>query len=127
MHGPSGSCSGPRRCAPSPGPAEPADRRSVIIDSHVHAGEYGRHFSAGFAREMMATTGMPPEVLSAPESRLLAAMDEAGVDQAFLLAFDVQRVAGFKVPNELVAGMCERHPSRFTGFASVDAGTPGAA
>jgi uncharacterized protein len=99
----------------------------VIIDSHVHAGEYGRHFSAGFAREMMATTGMPPEVLSAPESRLLAAMDEAGVDQAFLLAFDVQRVAGFKVPNELVAGMCERHPSRFTGFASVDAGTPGAA
>ncbi|MET9319587.1 amidohydrolase family protein [Streptomyces sp. NPDC003038] len=99
----------------------------MIIDSHVHAGEYYKHFTASFAEEMMATTGMPAEALTSPEAKLLAHMDEAGVDQAFLLAFDVQRVEGFKVPNEFVAAMCARHPGRFTGFASVDAGTPGAA
>ncbi|MBW1600721.1 amidohydrolase [Streptomyces sp. JJ66] len=99
----------------------------MIIDAHVHAGEFYRHYTAAFAEEMMATTGMPPEALSAPEGRLLAHMDEAGVDRAFLLAFDVQRIEGFKVPNEFVADICARHPDRFTGFASVDAGTPGAA
>ncbi|MEW2578611.1 amidohydrolase family protein [Streptomyces syringium] len=99
----------------------------MIIDSHVHAGEYYRHFSAAFARQMMPTTGMPPEALTAPEARLLTEMDAAGVDRAFLLAFDVRRVEGFSVPNEFVADLCARHPDRFIGFASVDAGTPGAA
>lgn len=99
----------------------------MIVDSHVHAGEYYRHFTRSFARDMMATTGMPPEALDSPERKLLDQMDAAGVRHAFLLAFDVQRVEGFKVPNEFVADMCRRHPGRFTGFASVDAGTPGAA
>lgn len=99
----------------------------MIIDSHVHAGEYHRHFTAAFAEGMMATTGMPPQALSAPEARLISDMDASGVDQAFLLAFDVRRVEGFSVPNEFVAGMCERHPGRFIGFASVDAGREGAA
>jgi predicted TIM-barrel fold metal-dependent hydrolase len=99
----------------------------VIIDAHVHAGEYYRHYSARFAAQMTATTGMPPEALSAPEAKLLAEMDAAGVDRVVLLAFDVRRVEGFSVPNEFVAELCARHPDRFTGFASVDAGTPGAA
>ncbi|MEU2874894.1 amidohydrolase family protein [Streptomyces sp. NPDC007070] len=99
----------------------------MIVDSHVHAGEYYRHFTSAFAAEMMATTGKPADALGTPEHELLAQMDAAGVDHAFLLAFDVQRVEGFKVPNEFVADMCRRHPGRFTGFASVDAGTAGAA
>ncbi|WP_338932827.1 amidohydrolase family protein [Streptomyces netropsis] len=99
----------------------------MIIDSHVHAGEYYRHFTTAFADQMMATTGMPPEALSAPEAKLIAEMDAAGVDRAFLLAFDVRRVEGFSVPNEFVAELCARHPDRFIGFASVDAATPGAA
>ncbi|MEV4870154.1 amidohydrolase family protein [Streptomyces syringium] len=99
----------------------------MIIDSHVHAGEYYRHFTTAFADQMMATTGMPPEALSAPETRLITEMDTAGVDRAFLLAFDVRRVEGFSVPNAFVADLCDRHPDRFIGFASVDAGTPGAA
>ncbi|MEU1072869.1 MULTISPECIES: amidohydrolase family protein [unclassified Streptomyces] len=99
----------------------------MIIDAHVHAGEYYRHFTARFADQMMATTGLPPEALSAPEDKLLAEMDAAGVDHAFLLAFDVRRVEGFSVPNTFVAELCARHPQRFTGFASVDAGRPGAA
>ncbi|MER5930861.1 amidohydrolase family protein [Streptomyces sp. NPDC002054] len=99
----------------------------MIIDSHVHAGELYRHYTAAFAEQMTATTGRPPEALSAPEAALLAEMDAAGVDHAFLLAFDVRRVEGFSVPNEFVADLCARHPGRFTGFASVDAGTPGAA
>ncbi|OAR25710.1 hypothetical protein A8W25_09145 [Streptomyces sp. ERV7] len=99
----------------------------MIIDAHVHAGEYYRHFTARFADQMMATTGLPPEALSAPEDKLLAEMDAAGVDHAFLLAFEVRRVEGFSVPNTFVAELCARHPQRFTGFASVDAGRPGAA
>ncbi|MEV4918419.1 amidohydrolase family protein [Streptomyces tirandamycinicus] len=99
----------------------------MIIDSHVHAGEYHRHYTAEFADQMMATTGMPPQALSAPEAKLIAEMDAAGVDMAFLLAFEVSRVEGFSVPDEFVARMCARHPGRFVGFASVDAGRPGAA
>lgn len=99
----------------------------MIIDAHVHAGEYHRHFTAAFAEQMMATTGMPPEALSAPEAKLLAEMDAAGVDQAFLLAFEVGRVEGFSVPNDFVARMCARHPGRFVGFASVDGAHPAAA
>ncbi|MFF5964347.1 amidohydrolase family protein [Streptomyces collinus] len=99
----------------------------MIIDSHVHAGEYHRHYTAEFADQMMATTGRPPHALSAPEAALIAEMDAAGVDTAFLLAFEVSRVQGFSVPGEFVAEMCARHPGRFVGFASVDAGRPGAA
>lgn len=99
----------------------------MIIDSHVHAGEYYRHFTARFAEDMMATTGRPPQALTAPEATLLAEMDAAGVDRAFLLAFDVRRVEGFSVPNDFVADLCARNPARFTGFASVDAGSDGAA
>ncbi|MEU7576106.1 amidohydrolase family protein [Streptomyces sp. NPDC041068] len=99
----------------------------MIIDAHVHAGEYYRHYSARFAEQMTATTDLAPEDLSAPEAKLLAEMDAAGVDRVFLLAFDVRRVEGFSVPNDFVAELCARHPDRLTGFASVDAGTPGAA
>ncbi|MFF3645562.1 amidohydrolase family protein [Streptomyces sp. NPDC002564] len=99
----------------------------MIVDAHVHAGEYYRHYSARFAEQMTATTELAPEELDAPEAKLLAEMDAAGVDRAFLLAFDVARVEGFSVPNDFVAELCARHPDRLTGFASVDAGTPGAA
>ncbi|MBL1099177.1 amidohydrolase family protein [Streptomyces coffeae] len=99
----------------------------MIIDAHVHAGEYYRHYSAAFAQQMTATTVMRPEELSAPETKLMAEMDSAGVDRVFLIAFDVRRVEGFSVPNEFVAELCARHPERLTGFVSVDAGTPGAA
>lgn len=99
----------------------------MIVDAHVHAGEYYRHYSARFAEQMTASTELAPEDLSAPEAKLLAEMDAAGVDRVFLLAFDVQRVEGFSVPNEFVAELCARHSDRLTGFASVDAGVPGAA
>lgn len=99
----------------------------IVIDAHVHAGEYLTHFSASFAEQMMAGTGLGPEDLTSPVADLIRDMDEVGVAAAFLLAFDVARVEGFKVPNEFVAALCRRHPGRFVGFASVDAGNPTAA
>lgn len=99
----------------------------MIVDAHVHAGEYGRHFSADFAAQMMAAVGLPRTAMNVSAPTLLKEMDAAGVDQVFLLAFDVQRTLGFKVPNEYVAELCWRHPDRFVGFASVDGGMPGAA
>lgn len=99
----------------------------MIIDSHVHAGEYPQHFTKEFAVEMMGAVDKPVAQMSIDISTLLSEMDRAGVDRAFLLAFDAQRTLGVKVPNEYVALICQAHPDRFIGFGSVDAANPQAA
>lgn len=100
--------------------------RPRVVDAHVHAGHFGEHFPRAFAAEMMANTATPaPESLDQPLDRLIAVMDEARVDVAFLLALDVRRTAGVKVPNDVVANAVARYPGRFIGFASVDPVDPG--
>ncbi|MGH7697326.1 MAG: amidohydrolase family protein [Candidatus Dormibacteria bacterium] len=51
---------------------------------------------------------------------LLREMDQAEVERAVLLAFDCETTHGWRVSNELVAGLVEQRPDRFVGFASVD-------
>ncbi|GCE22089.1 amidohydrolase family protein [Dictyobacter kobayashii] len=99
----------------------------MIIDSHCHAGEYLKHFPESFATGMMASIHKPPEAITTSIPQLLAEMDAAHIDQAFLLAFDAQRTLGAKVPNEYVAEICRRYPDRFIGFGSVDGMHPDAA
>lgn len=99
----------------------------MIIDSHVHAGEYPQHFTKEFAVEMMGAVDKPVAQMSIRIPDLLSEMDRAGVDRAFLLAFDAERTLGVKVPNEYVAQICRAHPDRFIGFGSVDAANPEAA
>lgn len=101
--------------------------KRMIIDSHVHAGEYLIHYPEAFASEMMRAVDRPGEAITTHIPTLLAEMDKVGVDRAFLLAFDAQRTLDVKVPNEYVARICQTHPDRFVGFGSVDAGVPGAA
>jgi uncharacterized protein len=99
----------------------------VIIDSHCHVGEYGRHFPKAFAAEMMGSIDRPPEAITTDVSSLIAQMDAANIDKAFILAFDAHRTLGARVPNEHVMALCRAHPDRFIGFGSVDAGALGAA
>lgn len=99
----------------------------MIIDSHLHAGEYLLHYTEDFAAQMMDSIGAPNEAITTHIPTLLAEMDAAGIDKVFLLAFDAQRTLGVKVPNEYVAEICRTHSDRFIGFCSVDAGVPGAA
>lgn len=99
----------------------------MIIDSHVHAGLYPQHFTAEFAVEMMGAVDKPVDQMSIDIPTLLAEMDRAGVERAFLLAFDAKRTLGVKVPNEYVAEICRAHPDRFIGFGSVDGADPEAA
>jgi predicted TIM-barrel fold metal-dependent hydrolase len=99
----------------------------MIVDAHVHAGEYPLHFTENFASQMMAAVGHPREDMKTLAPTLLSEMEAAGVDKVFLLAFDAQRTLNVKVPNEYVAQLCQTYPDRFIGFGSVDAGAPGAA
>jgi predicted TIM-barrel fold metal-dependent hydrolase len=99
----------------------------MIIDAHMHAGEYGRHFPETFASKVMAAIGQPATTMHVDPPVLIAEMNAAEIDKAFLLAFDVERTLGFKIPNEYVASLCQKHPDRFVGFASVDGGVPHAA
>ncbi len=99
----------------------------MIIDTHVHAGEYPLHFPPAFAAQMMEACGRPIEAMRTSIPQLLIEMDEANVAKVFLLAFDAERTVGAKVPNEYVAEICQAHPDRFIGFASVDAYNPEAA
>lgn len=99
----------------------------MLVDAHLHAGEYLLHYPETFAAQMMGSIGQPREAITTHIPTLLAEMDGAGVERAFLLAFDAQRTLGVKVPNEYVAAICQAHPQRFAGFCSVDAGVPGAA
>ncbi|HTK10051.1 MAG TPA: amidohydrolase family protein [Ktedonobacteraceae bacterium] len=99
----------------------------MIIDSHCHAGEYLTHFPEKFSTDMMLSVHQSPESITTQIAQLLAEMDEAGIDKAFLLAFDAKRTLGAKVPNEYVAEICRNYPERFIGFGSVDGKMPDAA
>lgn len=48
---------------------------------------------------------------------LMAQMDEADIKRSVLFALEAPLLYA---TNEFVAGICKKHPTRFTGFASVD-------
>lgn len=56
-----------------------------------------------------------------PESAIMTALDDANITKTLITGFDEGSVAGeVFIPNELVAGLCERHPQRFIPFAGID-------
>jgi hypothetical protein len=55
------------------------------------------------------------------EEQVLAAMDDAGIERCLITGFDERRSCGKTfIPNEIVAGLAERHPDRFIPFAGAD-------
>jgi hypothetical protein len=59
--------------------------------------------------------------LEMSEDAVLDALDRAGIEQTLITGFDEwSSVHETFIPNELVAGLAERHPGRFIPFAGVD-------
>jgi uncharacterized protein len=55
------------------------------------------------------------------EEAVLGALDEAGIVRSLITGFDEHSsVNETFIPNELVAGLAERHPDRFIPFAGID-------
>jgi hypothetical protein len=55
------------------------------------------------------------------DEAVIAALDSAGIEQTLITGFDEwSSVHETFIPNELVAGIAERHPGRFIPFAGVD-------
>ena len=63
------------------------------------------------------------KALKMPEADVIAALDAAGLDRSLITGFDEFSSCGKTfIPNDLVAGIAERHPDRFIPFAGADLG-----
>jgi hypothetical protein len=61
------------------------------------------------------------EAIASPLEEVLAAIDAAGITRTLITGFDERSSVGKTfVPNELIAPLAERHPSRFVPFAGAD-------
>ena len=59
--------------------------------------------------------------MSMDDDTMIAALDQAGIDRTLITGFDeFSSVHETFIPNELVAGIAERHPDRFIPFAGAD-------
>jgi len=57
------------------------------------------------------------------EEQVIELLDQAGIDRTLITGFDEwSSVHETFIPNELVAGLAERHPDRFIPFAGIDVG-----
>ena len=88
-----------------------------------------RHFPkemAGYLRVFYKREPDPARVRAAAagmtmdDETMIAALDQAGIDRTLITGFDeFSSVHETFIPNELVAGLAERHPDRFIPFAGA--------
>ena len=92
----------------------------AAIDVHVHptTPEVAHHYPDWFWKTPRERFGMETHEFTLED--LLRDMDFAEVERSVLLGFDCTTSYGWKIPNESIAELVERHPDRLTGFASVD-------
>ncbi|MHC1565459.1 MAG: amidohydrolase family protein [Candidatus Syntropharchaeales archaeon] len=92
-----------------------------LIDIHAHppteefstisGGRYMRH-----AAEYFGISNKPKTI-----EDMIEEYDRAGIAKAVLVAWDAETATGLpKTSNEYIAGIVDRFPDRFIGFASVD-------
>jgi predicted TIM-barrel fold metal-dependent hydrolase len=89
-----------------------------------------RHFPkemAGYLRVFYkrepdpAQFGHATAAMTMDDEAVIAALDQAGIDRTLITGFDeFSSVHETFIPNELVAGLAERHPDRFIPFAGAD-------
>ncbi|HST03314.1 MAG TPA: amidohydrolase family protein [Chloroflexia bacterium] len=103
---------------------------NMVFDTHCHVHLYPGHFSEKMAKIYMgALAGVPvwwdpdrtwvAEDLNTDPAKLIADMDRAGIERAFLLSqywgpFDTH------TPSEYVAEVIAQYPDRFIGFHGGD-------
>ena len=89
-----------------------------------------RHFPkemAGYLRVFYkqepdpARFGQATARMTMDDETVVAALDQAGIDRTLITGFDeFSSVHETFIPNELVAGLADRHPGRFIPFAGAD-------
>jgi uncharacterized protein len=103
----------------------------VIINTHVHMSRLGRDMSPALVDFYLGTyqgsdcwqTGQPwrPEDLSPPPEQLIAHMDQAGIDKAFVLGIVFQPLGAYD--HDAAAYVCDmvaQYPDRLIGFYTAD-------
>jgi predicted TIM-barrel fold metal-dependent hydrolase len=90
----------------------------------------GRHFPkemAGYLRVFYKQQPDPAQFaqvaarMGMDDEAVIAALDQAGIERTLITGFDeFSSVHETFIPNELVAGLAERHPDRFIPFAGAD-------
>jgi predicted TIM-barrel fold metal-dependent hydrolase len=101
---------------------------AMIIDVHCHIWE--KNMAAGDMGEMLRSINAhygyrdPENIFDGSSERILADMDEAGIDKSVLLALDVEfryrAEMAFTAYNDYVGGLIRKNPDRIIGFAGID-------
>jgi predicted TIM-barrel fold metal-dependent hydrolase len=91
----------------------------LIIDTHIHVGTPDQ-WNMEVVSSWFEPFGLDPNIVDIHPEDVLAMMDDAGVDLAFILALNLNRHLGVWIRNEYVASLCQQWPERFIGFCSVD-------
>ncbi len=96
-----------------------------IINAHSHLIEldamYRKYGNLNLPSGISVLADLEATVKLLNPSVLIEQMDEAGVSQSILYAVDAPIVFS---SNEYVSQLCEKHPDRFIGFASVNPHDP---
>jgi len=92
-----------------------------IINAHVHMieleGMLAKYPNLKLPSGISTLAGIEQTLSLLNVDHLLTQMDEAGIEKSLLFAVEAPIIYS---SNEYVAGLCQRHPDRFLGFASVD-------
>jgi predicted TIM-barrel fold metal-dependent hydrolase len=100
----------------------------MIIDVHCHIWE--RDMAMGDMAEMLSSINARcgyrdlENIFDGSAERILADMDEAGIDKSVLLALDAEFTYRTGTPytayNDYVGDLIRQHPDRIIGFAGID-------
>jgi len=100
-----------------------------VPDVMEHVAEHFPKEMAGYLRIFYKREPRPEEFgaaardLRMSEEQMISLLDQAGIDRTLITGFDEwSSVHETFIPNELVAGLAERHPDRFIPFAGIDLG-----
>jgi uncharacterized protein len=92
-----------------------------------HVSEHFPREMAGYLRVFFKQEPRPEEfrevakAFGRDEDSVIELLDDAGIEQSLITGFDEwSSVHETFIPNELVAGLAERHPERFIPFAGAD-------
>ena len=77
--------------------------------------------SSTSASRTRASSTPRPRAMQMSDEDLIAVLDAAGIEQTLITGFDEwSSVHETFIPNDIVAGLAERHPDRFVPFAGAD-------
>jgi len=109
---------------------QPIDMWAPIVpvpDVMAHVAEHFPKEMAGYIRVFYKREPHPDEFGAATrdmqmsEEQVMSLLDQAGIGRMLITGFDEwSSVHERFIPNELVAGLAERHPDRFIPFAGID-------